>query len=72
MYLLPHGVSRSPIVSRTGAIFVNVEVFRVIYILVGAILYCIEYLDMTLVQSPSLMLIFDLGGDIPAVRGRVV
>jgi hypothetical protein len=72
VYLFPHGVSRSPIVSRAGAIFVDVEVFRVVYILVGAILYCIEYLYMALVQSPSLMLIFDLGGDIPAVRGRVV
>ena len=72
MYLLPHGVSRSPIVSRAGAIFVDVEVFRVIYILVGAVLYCIEYLDINLAQFPSLKLIFDLGGDIPAVRGRVV
>ena len=50
----------------------DVEVFRIIYILVGAVLYCIEYLDINLAQSPSLMLIFDLSGDIPAVRGRVV
>ena len=50
----------------------DIEVFRVIYILIGAVLYCIKYLDINLAQFPSLMLIFDLGGDIPAVRGRVV
>ena len=51
MHLLAHRIARSPVVSRTSSIFVDVEVFGVVDVLVRAGLYAIQHLSS---RQPSL------------------
>jgi len=66
MNMLSHSVSGSPVVARSGALFVYIEILRIVYVLVCAGLYAIDHLRNNQRYSQSLR----LGRHILAVPDR--